>query len=144
MSNTPSQEPSLWSQNSEQKKSKVGGARPGAGRPKGKKNSATVKREAKLKRALRAELADMSPERAQELADDPFAALTAILRTYLAAGDFAAAASTARELLPYCRPKLSSAEALQPLPADLEPDAPAQPDEPGPPGGIIDPGARKG
>lgn len=119
-------------------KSGPGGARPGAGRPPGK-SEATKRKEARLRRELKAALADMTDARADALASDPFEALTFILRTHLKAGDLTSAAGIAKELLPFTRPKLSSSDPMLPLPADMEPDAPAQPDEELPPGGIIDP-----
>lgn len=96
-------------------------------------------REARLKRALRAELAEMTPERAQELADDPFQALTFILRTHLKAGDLSAAAATARELLPYCKSKKAAVDPeREALPEDMQPDPEPQPDEPIPEGGVVE------
>ena len=125
------------------KKPKVGGPRPGSGRPPGVKNKATKAREARLRRELKAALADMTDEVAQELSADPFTAMTRILQIYLKSGDLTGAAAIAKELLPFTRPKLSSAEALQPMPADLMGDPPAEPDEPLPEGmTIIDPGAK--
>lgn len=128
--------------NSKPSKSKRGGARPGAGRPLGRLSASTRAREKRVKKEVAAVLAALAPEKLDELCDDPLEALRFALRCHLGAGDLAGIASVAERMLPYCRPKLSSETALVPLPSDLLPDAPAEPDLDDVPDHIIDPGVR--
>jgi len=118
-------------------KSKRGGRRPGAGRPAGVRNRATIQKEEAASRAVENALARLSEEEIQRLT--PLEVMELGMHLLLQAGDMKGAIATAEKLAPYVAPKIASADATVPLPADLEPDAPAQPDEPGPEGGIIDP-----
>jgi hypothetical protein len=72
----------------------------------------------------------MTPEELEN--PDPYEALAFVLKTYLASGNLAGVVAVSREMLPYSRPRLASTTPNTPLPADMEPDSPPTPDEPGP------------
>lgn len=107
-----------------------GGPRKGAGRPKGAKSARTIARERRIRQAVQDALAEAPSPEIEEA--DPFTALEFALRTYWRSGDLAGMVAVAKEMLPYTRPKMASAEPVAPLPADLEPDPEPVPDEPVP------------
>ena len=63
---------------------------------------------------------------------DAVATMEFVMRNYLRSENFAGAVSVARDLAPYQKPKVASTTPNTPLPEDMEPDPPAQPDEAGP------------
>jgi hypothetical protein len=115
---------------SEVSKAPHGGARPGAGRPKGHKNKKTLQRELMANQAIDDVLAKLSPDDIEKLL--PLDVMILAMSTMLKAGNLLAAAAVAEKAAPYCHSKLASAEILRPLPEDLEPDPIPTPDQPGP------------
>jgi hypothetical protein len=117
------------------KKNRAGGARPGAGRPKGKKNASTLAREAALKDALAEMLRELSPAEIRTI--EPLSVMLFAMRAMLAKGDVVTAASIARNAADFCHSKVSASTTPSPLPDDLAPDPEPQPDEPGPENPIL-------
>jgi hypothetical protein len=111
-------------------KGKNGGRRPGAGRPPGRRNKATVARELLASQAIAEVMAKLGPADAERLT--PLEVMTIAMRVQMQAGDLMAAVSVAERLAPYCHPKVTNSPYVAPVPADLAPDEPACPDEPGP------------
>ena len=112
------------------KKPGPGGKRPGAGRKAGSRNKRTIERERRIQKELTKSLARMPDGEIDEI--DAVGCLEWAMRCYLRAADLDKAVSVARDLAPYQRPKISSSEATLPLPADMQPEQDAAPDEPAP------------
>ncbi len=118
------------------KKTTHGGARPGAGRPPGRKNSTTLAREAAIREATLAVVGEMGDNALAAL--DPLDILMMAARIALRAGDLPLAVSASDKAAPYKHRRLGGdLPGMVPLPEDLMPDPPSIGDEPGPPGGVI-------
>lgn len=111
----------------EKPKSKRGGYRPGAGRPAGRPNNATLRKKARIAAEVKTAL-----EIANDVDVDNLSATDVIrmaMRTLVRAGDLQGAAAIAAVLAPYESPRIASQVYDVPLPADLAPDPKPQPDE---------------
>jgi hypothetical protein len=124
---------------------KTGGRREGAGRPRGRKNNATLAKEAETKAAVDAVTRDMAPEDVAKLT--PLECMLRAMHMRVLAGDWTGAASLAALAAPYTHYRRGvEAQAPQDMPPELMPTNGSsmpgypvpQPDEPGPPGGIIE------
>jgi hypothetical protein len=98
----------------------------GPGRPKGRKNNSTIEKERRIRRELAKVKDELSHEQIDQM--DGVDTLIYVMRCYLRSQNLAGAASIARDLAPFQRPKVASMSSETPLPEDLEPDVPAQPD----------------
>ncbi len=107
-----------------------GGKRRGAGRPPGRKNSKTIARELSVDTAVADVLKRLTGDEIEHLSAT--AVMHIAMVTLVKAGNLVGAVAVAKELAPYTTPKMSSILPIPVLPADLEPDEPCQPDEPGP------------
>jgi len=85
-----------------------GGARPGAGRPKGGKNRESIDREKKLAEAAERMAAGgtLTPEQINALS--PLDVMLHAMKIDVAAGEWRSAASLAEKAAPYLHPKLAS------------------------------------
>jgi hypothetical protein len=96
------------------------------GRPPGRKNDKTLDKERRIRREM-AKVKDTLSD-AEIDAMDATDVMRFVMHSYLRSQNFAGAASIARDLAPYQKPKVASMSSETPLPEDLEPDAPAEPD----------------
>jgi hypothetical protein len=113
----------------------AGGKRPGAGRPRGKRNASTIAREENARRVVDDILSKLDMDKTSL---SPLETLLLIMSLALRAHDLSAAQAAAIAAAPYVHPRLGTAFSAPPLPADLLPDVDEPPDEGEPPGGRID------
>lgn len=109
---------------------KRGGARIGAGRPKGSRSASTIEREHNARAAVDLVLAEIGREGIKKMA--PLEVLILGMHLALEASNMPAAMAAAEKAAPYCHARMSSIVPIPTLPSDLEPDEPCQPDEPAP------------
>jgi hypothetical protein len=134
-----------------------GGAREGAGRPKGRKNNDTIAREKATQAAIEKITSDLTQDEIDKMS--PVELMLHVMREMIKSGDLRTAVSVAEKVAPYTNAKKSSELPTAPgLPPELTPDTgldsggmdlsrpfrrgpfgdlPAAPDEPGPAGGVI-------
>ena len=106
-----------------------GGARKGAGRPRGRRNDTTVKREREANETLAKFFSEIDVEHKEF---SPLETLLLVMHIHLRGGNLSGAANAARDAAPYVH---SRVEAIKPdfvIPADLKPDPTPIPDEAGP------------
>jgi hypothetical protein len=113
-----------------EKKSKHGGARANAGRPKFAKNKKTIAAEMAQRNVIDELLQRLTEEEIQKLS--PMQIMEIGMHLLLRSGNLTGAIATAEKLAPYVHPKIASAMPFTTLPEDMMPDVPPTPDEPGP------------
>lgn len=107
----------------------------GPGRPPGRKNNATLDKERRIRREMAKAQDELSLEQIESM--DAVDTMQFVMRHYLRAANYAGAASIARDLASFQRPKISSTTADVPLPSDMEADPIPTPDEEGPENPIL-------
>jgi hypothetical protein len=113
-----------------------GGYRENAGRPKGRKNNATIAREKATQAVIEKITSGLTQEEIGQMG--PVELMLYVMREMAKSGDLRTAVMVAKEVAPYTNAK-RGIEGTDPhaMPADLLPDPDPEPDEPGPPGGAI-------
>ena len=108
----------------------AGGARPGAGRPAGSPNRATIARELAASTAIDLVLSQLAPGQAEKLT--PIEVMSLAMSALLSSGNLMGAVAVAEKLAPYVHAKVATMVPATVTAIDLLPDPPPEPDEPGP------------
>lgn len=115
--------------------------RPGAGRPKGRRDNATIAKEKATQEAIASVTKDLTPEDIERLT--PLAVILLAMRAEATAGDWKSAAAIAEKAMPYLHAKKAAELPERMMPAELMPgdgrddEPPILADEPAPPGGVV-------